>query len=74
MCDHTMFYIHGKVARLTDSDESEVVTGYRADITIKCVQCQMPFEFVGLPAGFHHAEPTTSFDARELRCPIKPTE
>jgi hypothetical protein len=32
----------------------------------------MPFEWVGLPHGFSHYQPTVSIDGQEMRAPIVP--
>ena len=71
-CKHLNFKVEANVARLTESEESDVVTGYRADIEIHCMDCFMPFQFVGLPGGYNPVCPTVNFDSTELRLPIKP--
>jgi hypothetical protein len=73
-CKHENFYIKAKVSRLIDSEESDLVTGYRADITIRCTECQQQFEFTGLPGGYDVNGPTINVDGTELRIPIKPSE
>ena len=45
---------------------------WQADITIKCHQCGLPFEFYGVDAGLDFNKPTMSIDAQELRVPIVP--
>jgi hypothetical protein len=61
------------VTRLT-KEAGGPVTGYTAEVTIRCDQCEMPFRFIGLEAGNHHAEPRVSVDGAELRAPIEPAE
>ena len=39
---------------------------------LKCVDCDTPFEFIGLPMGSSHHEPTVSVDCLQARMPIKP--
>lgn len=73
MCEHKNFFAKVDVTRLTESDESDVVTGYTADIRIKCDECGLPFQFIGLPGGYSPAQPMCSFDAQEMRAPIKPS-
>ncbi len=70
-CEHLNFRCEAKVFRLTDGDDGPV-TGYSADIRIKCAGCGLPFRFRGLAAGSHHAEPRVSANALELRAPIEP--
>lgn len=71
MCEHMNFAANVSVGRLT-KDDSGPVTGYTADVTVKCAECGLPFRFVGLAAGNHFAEPRVSIDGTELRAPIEP--
>lgn len=71
-CQHEQFECVAKIGRLTDGDDGPV-TGYAADIRIRCIQCGMPFEFIGVPGGYSPAQPMVSFDATELRAPIRPS-
>lgn len=70
-CEHASFRSVARVGRLTDVDGGRV-TGYTVDIKITCVDCGLPFRFMGLAAGSHFAEPRVSADALELRAPIEP--
>ena len=70
-CQHMNFDAHTRVGRLTDTDGGPV-TGYTADIKIKCRDCGLPFRFMGLPAGHHFAEPRLSADGLEMRAPLEP--
>lgn len=70
-CQHENFRASVNVSRLT-REEGAPVTGYAADVTIACAGCGLPFRFVGLAAGNHHAEPRVSVDGTELRAPIEP--
>lgn len=72
-CKHFNFKVTAKVARLTDGEDQQNVTGYTADICISCADCGLPFEFMGLPAGYHCSKPAVSADATELRAPIRPS-
>jgi hypothetical protein len=69
MCEHMNFKANVRVGRLTDGG---MVTGYCADVTIQCADCGLPFRFIGLDAGNHHAEPRVSVDGIELRAPLEP--
>lgn len=70
-CAHLNFAANVKVGRLTNGDDGPV-TGYTADVTVKCAECGLPFRFIGLGAGNHFAEPRVSIDGTELRAPIEP--
>jgi hypothetical protein len=72
-CEHQAFGARVEVSRLSDYDDGPV-THYSADIRIQCVECSLPFEFIGLPAGLSPSVPTTSFCGDELRAPIKPMD
>ena len=72
-CKHMNFETGAKVARLHEEDKPEIITGYRLDLIVRCSECGLPFEFVGLPGGYHINSPTVNIDATELRCPIKPS-
>src|SRR5260370_19509987 len=65
-CEHWAFGARVEVNRLTQVDDGPV-TGYSADIRIQCVECGLPFEFIGLPAGLSPSVATTSFPGDELR-------
>lgn len=70
-CKHEEFKAVVGVHRLTET-EGGPVTGYTADVNIKCLQCGLPFRFRGFQAGSHFAEPRVSVDSTELRAPIEP--
>lgn len=70
-CEHENFAANVRVGRLT-KDDGGPVTGYCADVTVKCVDCGLPFRFIGLNAGNHFAEPRVSVDGTELRAPLEP--
>ena len=63
-CEHKEFAAHVAVNRLEGS--------FAADITIRCVECQESFQFLGLPGGLHPTKPTVSVDRTEARMPIAP--
>ena len=70
-CQHEDFKCVAGIFRLSESDGG-VVTGYSAEIKITCVECGLPFRFIGLAAGNHYAEPRVSVDGLELYAPIEP--
>ena len=59
------------VGRLSENEGGHI-TGYAADIRIKCAECGLPFRFMGLECGNSRYEPKVSVDATELRAPIEP--
>lgn len=70
-CEHPEFAASVAVSRLIDV-EGGPVTGYSADVCVKCAQCGLVFSFVGVPRGFARSHPTVSVDATELRAPLVP--
>lgn len=72
-CEHQEFEAHVAVSRLEDVPGGKI-TGYVADVTIRCLKCKQPFQFLGLPGGSHPTRPTCSVDGTEARLPITPLE
>ena len=73
MCAHDKFQATVRVGRLSKVDGGPV-TGYTAEVAVKCASCGLPFRFIGLAAGNHFGEPRVSIDGTELRAPIEPAE
>lgn len=71
MCEHMNFKAEVNVGRLSQ-EEGGPITHYCADIIVSCVECNQPFEFIGLPIGASGYHPTVSFDGTQLRAPIMP--
>lgn len=71
-CQHMVFMCNAKMTRLAESETSEKIVGYRADIKVHCGECGQPFEWIGLPGGFNPAFPTVSLDGFEMWAPIRP--
>lgn len=65
-CAHEQFHAKVDVTRLTDSG------GFTADVRIKCIQCNEPFQFLGLPPGSRHDGAAVSIDGQEARLAICP--
>lgn len=65
-CEHEEFDAHVEVNRLED------IGAFAADVTIRCRQCQTPFQFLGLPQGIGFTVATCSADSLEARLPIAP--
>ncbi len=70
-CPHEDFEAHVAVNRLTGTGGGDI-TGYAADVTIRCMHCNTPFRFLGLPGGLAPDKPTVSVDGTEARLPIAP--
>lgn len=71
-CKHQNFRANVKVGRLTESESSDTVVAFVAEVNIRCTECDQPFEFVGIPMGFAHFEPRCSIDGLTANMPIKP--
>lgn len=65
--------VTAEVSRLTNV-EGGPVTGYSADIRVRCAQCDLPFRWMGLPGGLSRDQPATSLAGDELRAPIEPMD
>jgi len=70
MCEHKNFFSVVRITRLDDGDGKQVT--FRADIEIKCSDCNSSFEFIGLDYGYNFKSPTKSIKGTELRVPIMP--
>jgi hypothetical protein len=68
-CHHNTFDAKVEVTRITDDDE---VTGYLADVRIRCADCGCPMLFLGLPPGLDWNAATKSFDSKAARLPLAP--
>ena len=71
MCKHENFLADVQVNRLPET-EGGPVKRYCADVRIKCTDCDLPFRFIGLPAGLDLNGAATSIDATEARLAIAP--
>ena len=45
MCDHKDFAVHAEVNRLEDTGQ------FMMDVTVRCAECNLPFQFMGLDPG-----------------------
>jgi hypothetical protein len=72
-CAHFNFHTSARIGRLTKK-EGGPVTGYSADIRIKCSDCGHPFTWIGVPLGSSPSQPMASVDCEELRAPIQPSD
>lgn len=65
-CKHEGFAARVNVNCMEDTGR------FIADVTITCMQCSLPFEFVGIPAGLAWDRPTVAVDGAEVHLPIEP--
>lgn len=72
-CEHFNFMVNAEVSRLTDTKGGRVI-GYGCDVTARCVDCGLPFRWLGLPFGVSKTNPTVSIDGLELRGLLAPGE
>lgn len=71
-CEHEDFHAHFDVGRMAASDDDPTIVGFVAEVTIRCVRCDEPFRFIGMPAGMIATGPACSPDETEARLPIRP--
>lgn len=65
-CAHEMFDCTCDVARVED------IGRFMVDVRVRCLQCGVPFVFLGLPLGMDYNSATVSFDGQEARMGIAP--
>lgn len=65
-CKHMQFHAQVNVNRLEDSSQ------FSADVSIKCVECGLPFQFLGLEMGLDLQGARVSVDGLEARLAICP--
>ncbi len=70
-CEHKNFVSRANIFRLSQ-EEGGPVDAFTAEINIECLDCHMPFMFIGTPLGVSPNHPTRSADLRTLRAPIVP--
>lgn len=70
-CKHEKFNAKVSVNRL-NREEGQTVDHYMADVSIQCVECGVPFEFIGLRTGVIMDGAATNVDRTELRAAITP--
>ncbi|TIR78836.1 MAG: hypothetical protein E5X15_10485 [Mesorhizobium sp.] len=65
-CKHMNFGASVAVNRLEDTGR------FMADVTIRCADCNEPFQFIGLEPGLKMNGATVSIDGLEARLAISP--
>lgn len=73
-CRHERFKAQVNVFKLHEEDNPSNITGHTADITIECLDCGCPMQFIGVPGGVSPVQPMCNFDATELRAPLVPMD
>lgn len=66
MYEHHNFESHVAINRLEDTGQ------FAADVHIRCADCNLPFQFLGLPTGLNSEGAAVSVDATEARLAIAP--
>jgi hypothetical protein len=70
-CVHENFSAHVGVHRLSKVDGGPI-TGYVAEITVKCVDCGRPFQFLALQPGYDTQGATVSIDGLTANLALAP--
>ncbi len=65
-CEHQSFECNCAVNRIEDTGR------FNMDVTVKCVDCGVPFRFIGLPTGLDMNGAAVSVDGTEGRFAIAP--
>lgn len=65
-CEHKQFEAKVDVIRLEDSKR------FMAEVHVKCVECDTPFQFIGMDMGLDYNKPMIEVDGCEARLPIAP--
>ena len=66
MCKHNNFDATVKVARIEDSGR------FMAEVQVKCADCGVPMQFMGLQPGLNFDGATVSLDGLEMSVGIHP--
>lgn len=66
MCEHQNFATDVQIARMENTGR------FVAEIRIKCVDCGVPMQFMGLEPGFNFDGATVSLDGLEMNIGIHP--
>lgn len=70
-CEHMNFDASVQVGRLS-KEEGGPITGYTADIQVRCGDCGLPFRFRHNAYGSSPDMATVSVDNTEMRVPLEP--
>ncbi len=70
-CEHPDFLATVEVVRLKKTDEGPV-TGYIAEVQVRCAVCDEPFRWIVTDHGMSLREPLASVDEITLNAPLRP--
>lgn len=65
-CQHKVFDAQCRVARIED------VGRYVLEVSVRCTECDTPFQFLGMQPGFNYEHPTVRLDGLQADLPICP--
>lgn len=68
MCKHNKFKVDAQIARLEDVEK------FQLEIKVHCIECKMPFQFVGLKPGLNLVGSAMSFDGLQAFLAILPSD
>lgn len=72
-CEHPRVKVDAKAQRIRPKhDGGSLTLGYELVASVKCLECDEPFRFLGLPIGVSKDTATTNEGASELRAPMSP--
>jgi hypothetical protein len=71
-CKHENFNVRADVNRLLANEGDVDPSAFLMELTVWCRDCNLPFEFIGCPAGMLHDRPAVSVDNQTLRAPVRP--
>lgn len=78
VCGHHNFRVNADVFRLFDTKDENMadppIKAYTMDLRVSCAECNLPFEFIGIPYGIAPHEPRIGVDGLEMRAPIVPSD
>lgn len=69
-CGHTAFTANVDIVRLTN--DGGTLTGFQADVTVKCLECETPFVWLGVPGGLNLDGVAVGVDGQQLRAACAP--
>jgi hypothetical protein len=75
-CYHPELHVDVAFGRIGEDDPGNptpgMPTSFVLEIKARCLACDEPFVFDGVPAGLSFSAPAVSLDSRELRAPVRP--
>ncbi len=72
-CEHRRFVHKCVVYRLQDPEESKP-HAFVAEVAVICAECDIPFQFLGMPSGNDLTKPMRAKDATTCRLPVTPPD